>query len=71
MVITMDPAVNRIKDFYEIMDKNGDLPKNPKKEITNNIDASIYRAALDEMLKRYPKDASFKKMDREFAVNNL
>ena len=29
------------------------------------------RAALDEMLKRYPKDASFKKMDREFAVNNL
>ena len=71
MVITMDPAVNRIRDFYEIMDKNGDLPKNPKKEITNNIDASIYRAALDEMLKRYPKDASFKRMDREFTVNNL
>ena len=71
MVITMDPAANRIRDFYEIMGKNGDLPKNPKKDIENNIDASIYREALDEMLKRYPNDAAFKKMDGEFATNNL
>ena len=71
MVITMDPAANRIKEFYEIMDKNGDLPKNPQKDIAKNIDSSIYRAALDEMLKRYPKDPSFKKMNAEYAANNL
>ncbi|MEG1823458.1 MAG: ABC transporter substrate-binding protein [Cloacibacillus sp.] len=71
MVITMDPAANRVKDFYEIMRKNGDLPKGAKNDISKNIDTKIYRAALDEMLKRHPKEACFKKMDKEFAANNL
>ena len=45
--------------------------RQPQKDIAKNIDSSIYRAALDEMLKRYPKDPSFKKMNAEYAANNL
>lgn len=70
MVVTMDPAVNRVKDFYRIMEANGDLPKEAKADISHNVDSSVYRAALDEMLKRFPDDAAFKRMDKEFAVNN-
>ena len=28
MKISMDPAKNRIQDFYEVMDSNGDIPEN-------------------------------------------
>ena len=71
MVVTMDPAVNRIKDFYATMGKNGDLPSSPKKDITENTDSSIYKEALSVMLKRYPNDKNFKKMEKEFSKNNL
>lgn len=67
----MDPAVNRIKDFYATMGKNGDLPSSPKKDITENTDSSIYKEALSVMLKRYPNDKNFKKMEKEFSKNNL
>ena len=70
MVVTMDPAVNRIKDFYTVMGKNGDLPNSPKKDISENTDSSIYKEALAAMIKRYPNDKNFKKMESEFAKNN-
>lgn len=71
MVITMDPAVNRIKDFYKVMEANGDLPKGYKADISDNVDSGVYREALDEAMKRWPDCEYFKKMDAEFAANNL
>ena len=71
MVVTLDPAANRIKDFYRVMEKNGDLPDNPKKDISANIDVKIYSEALSEMTRRYPKDKNFQKMKQAFAANNL
>lgn len=71
MVITMDPAVNRIKDFYKVMEANGDLPKGFKADISDNTDSSVYREALDEALKRWPECRYFREMDAEFAANNL
>ncbi|OUO91347.1 ABC transporter substrate-binding protein [Cloacibacillus sp. An23] len=71
MVITMDPAVNRIKEFYKIMEANGDLPKGAKADISDCVDSTVYREALDEMLRRFPDCEYFKKMDAEYAANNL
>ena len=71
MVVTLDPAANRIKDFYRVMEKNGDLPANHKKDISANIDVKIYREALAEVVRRYPQDKNFKKMEQAFAADNL
>ena len=71
MVITMDPAVNRIKDFYKVMEANGDLPKGYKADVSDNVDSGVYREALDEAMKRWPDCEYFKKLDAEFAANNL
>lgn len=70
MIQTMDPAKNRIKDFYEIMKYNGDVDPNTKYDIAKAVDTSVYRDALNEMMKRHPNDKTFKTLDKEFAKNN-
>ena len=45
------------------------LPEN-EVHIDDHIDPTIYREALDEVLKRYPDDPIYKEMDAFFKANN-
>ena len=47
----------------------GYLPEN-RVDISRHIDTSIYREALDEVLKRWPYDPVYREMDAFFKANN-
>lgn len=70
MKITMDPAKNRVQDFYEDMKQNGDIPEDSQWDVEKNVDTTIYKDALEEMISRYPDDQKFQDMMSEFDGNN-
>lgn len=70
MVVTLDPASRRIKDFYEVMKANGDIDPNTPHGIDKAIDTSIYAEALDAMQARYPDSPIFKDLRKRFELEN-
>lgn len=70
MKISMDPAKNRIDDFYQVMKENGDIPKNSEWDLEKAVDTSIYEDALKEMQKRQPEDELWTQLMQEFETNN-
>ncbi len=70
MKITMDPVKNRIQDFYEIMDANGDIPKDSKWNLKEAVDSSIYEEALNAMLERESEEALWQELRKDFEENN-
>ena len=66
-----DPLKKGTLDFWNTMNAIGYLPDEAKDvDISRHIDTTIYREALDIVLKRYPDDPVFKEMDRFFKENN-
>lgn len=70
MKISMDPAKNRIDEFYKVMDANGDIPADSKWDLEQAVDTSVYEEALTEMQNRYPDDQVWNQLQEEFAKNN-
>lgn len=70
MKISMDPAKDRVQDFYQVMEENGDIPKDSQWNIEKAVDSSIFEEALDIMLKREPEEALWQDMKKEFEENN-
>lgn len=70
MKISMDPAKNRIQDFYEVMEANGDIPKGGSWDIDKAVDVTIYKEALEEMADRYPEDDLWPRLLKEYEENN-
>lgn len=70
MKITMDPAKNRVQDFYEDMQNNGDIPEDSQWDIDKNVDSTIYKDALDEMISRYPDDQMFQDLLTAYEQDN-
>ena len=64
-----DPLKKGTIDFWETMKEIDYLPEN-EVHIDDHIDPTIYREALDEVLKRYPDDPIYKEMDAFFKANN-
>ena len=64
-----DPLKKGTVDFWETMKEIDYLPENDV-HIDDHIDPTIYREALDEVLKRYPDDPIYKEMDAFFKANN-
>ena len=64
-----DPLKKGTLDFWNTMKEIDYLPKTDE-DINKHIDTTIYREALDEVLKRYPDDPIFKEMDAFFKANN-
>lgn len=70
MKISMDPAKNRIQDFYEVMDSNGDIPENSQWDIDKAVDTTIYEDALEEMMEREPEEQMWQDLMEAFEENN-
>lgn len=70
MKITLDPAKDRIQDFYEALKENGDIDAATPYSVTDAVDNTIYKDALDEMQKRYPDDAALAALHESFLMNN-
>lgn len=70
MKISMDPAKNRVLEFYQIMKDNGDIPADTTYDMADAVDVTIYRDALNEMISRYPDYEPFQQMLKEFETNN-
>ena len=64
-----DPLTNGTVDFWNTMKEIEYLPENDI-DIHDHIDPTIYREALDEILRRYPDDPIYKEMDAFFKANN-
>lgn len=66
-----DPLKKGTLDFWNTMNEIGYLPPSAKNvDIHQHIDTTIYREALDIVLKRYPDDPIYKEMDAFFKANN-
>jgi len=64
-----DPLTNGTVDFWNVMTDIGYLPENHV-QVRDHIDTSIYRQALDEVLKRYPDDPVYRELDGFYSKNN-
>lgn len=70
MKISMDPAVDRVLEFYQIMKDNGDIPQDTPYDMADAVDSTIYQDALNEMMARYPDYEPFQALMAEFERNN-
>lgn len=68
-IITPDPYKNKIVSYYNLLASEGILPKGVN--IANYIDTTIYRDALNQLVKKYPKDVLYKKLLTNYPKNNL
>ena len=66
----MDPARNRVMDFYAVMKANGDIDASAPDNMGNHVDPTIYRDALTAVMERYPNFAPFGEMMDAYAANN-
>ncbi len=70
MKISMDPAQNRVEEFYDVMRANGDLDASAPGDMGEHVDPTIYQDALAEVIARYPDFAPFAEMQAAYAENN-
>ncbi|NLF80856.1 MAG: ABC transporter substrate-binding protein [Clostridia bacterium] len=71
MIISLDPNKNKVVEFYEIMQANGDIAADTAFKMADHVDVTIYEDALNEMISREPDNAIFSQLRDEFAVNNF
>ena len=71
MKISMDPAKNRVVEFFDVMKANGDIPAGTENTMADHVDASIYLDALNIVLERYPDDVHFQEMLEAYDASNL
>ncbi|MDR0520627.1 MAG: ABC transporter substrate-binding protein [Planctomycetaceae bacterium] len=64
-----DPLTDGTLEFWKMMTDIGYLPEN-NVNLIEYIDTKVYRAALDEVLKRYPNDAVYQQLDEFFKKHN-
>ncbi|MDR1960016.1 MAG: ABC transporter substrate-binding protein [Planctomycetaceae bacterium] len=64
-----DPLTDGTLEFWNIMTDIGYLPENNVK-LLEHIDTTVYRQALDEVLKRYPNDPVYQQMEEFFEKHN-
>lgn len=70
MKISMDPAKDRVQEFYEVMDSNGDIPEGSKWDLDENVDVTIYQEALEGLMEREPEEALWQELFERFEESN-
>ncbi|MDO4182178.1 MAG: ABC transporter substrate-binding protein [Coriobacteriia bacterium] len=70
MKFEMDPMTDDVKAFYEDMVDNGDLADNDKSVILDHMDSTIYKAALDELIKRGENKSFYEGLLEEYTAHN-
>ena len=71
MKISMDPSANRVQEFYEIMQANGDIAADSEYDMTDHVDSGIYYDALTTVMERYPDFDGWTAMMEAYEENNL
>ena len=66
--LSPDPNRNRIIDFYQSMTAVGYAKGTA--DLAAHIDSSLYRDALEQLLREYPTDSYYQDMQRQFEENN-
>jgi NitT/TauT family transport system substrate-binding protein len=62
MKISMDPRKSRVLEFYQTMKDNGDIRADTPFSMENAVDDTIYKEALERVLKRWPGNEHFIRM---------
>lgn len=70
-LLTLDPNTNGIRSFYTAMINSDYFTGKTPVDISNYIDSSIYKEALDSVLKKYPDDDFYKKLATDYKKYNL
>lgn len=70
-LLTLDPNTNGIKSFYKAMVNSDYFTGQTPVEISNYIDSSIYKEALDAVVKENPQDDFYKKLAEDYKKYNL
>lgn len=70
MKISMDPAANRVQEFYDVMVANGDIPADSGVNMSDHVDSSIYHDALNIVMQRYPDFDGWQTMLDAYEENN-
>jgi len=68
-IVTPDPYRNKLKEYYKALEDEGVFAKGVN--VDDYIDVSIYKDALDQIVKENPKDPVYAKLLADFPKNNL
>lgn len=71
MNVSPDPYCNAVKKFYDALKEIGEIDPETPYTIDEYVVPDIYRQALDIMLEREPNNETYKRLDQNFAANNL
>jgi NitT/TauT family transport system substrate-binding protein len=67
--LTLDPSLKKVKDLYTLLEGWGYVQ--PGVKIEDSVDITIYKDALDEVIRRYPDDPLYKDLLEDYARNNI
>ena len=65
-----DPYVNRVKDFYHVLENIGEIEKGTPYSMEDYAVPYIYRDALDILLEREPNNETYKELDKVYKEHN-
>lgn len=68
MICSPDPMKKSINKYWGIMKQTGFVKSDT--DINNHINTTIYKAALDKLIKEDPDNQSYKKLAKEFELQN-
>ncbi|WP_295156319.1 ABC transporter substrate-binding protein [uncultured Ruminococcus sp.] len=66
LYLSPDPNIQGIYDYYEGMKASGYIDSNSDVDITQYVDTSIYKEALEALVKEEPDNEQYKRLQSEF-----
>lgn len=66
LVLSPDPDIQGVYNYYEGMKKCGYIDANTKVDILQHVDTSIYRDALKQIVQENPKDQIYQELQSNF-----
>ena len=71
MIPGLDPNTHKIEELYEAMKGNGDIDAATEVDIAEQVDASIYKDALEIMKDRFETEGLYDRLIKAYEENNL
>lgn len=68
--ISPDPNLKGIEKYYDGMKASGYIDKDSSADITDFVDTSIYKEALDNVQKKYPDNENYKALEKAYDEND-
>ena len=62
MKYELDPATDKVRDFYELMLRNEQIAPDEDVDIENQMDYLVYQEALERLVARYPDQALYQEL---------